>query len=101
YSIPFVLFTSVFHIYSPTVSRRTPMVPCAAALPLLTGKGAFTVIELLIVMAIIGVVAVLLLPALGTGAGRSVDGASRQFAADLERARLLAMAERTRTRVLF
>jgi prepilin-type N-terminal cleavage/methylation domain-containing protein len=60
----------------------------------------FTLIEMLIVIAIIGIVLRFLIPALAPASGRSLDGSTRQFMADLEGARLLAMAERTQTRVL-
>jgi prepilin-type N-terminal cleavage/methylation domain-containing protein len=70
------------------------------SLRLLSAARAFTLLEVLLVIAIIALVAVFLLPSLGTGSARNLDGASRQFAADLENARLIAMAERTRTRVL-
>ena len=61
---------------------------------------AFTLIELLVVMGIIAIVAAFLIPALGPASGRAVDSATHQFAADLQNARLIAIAERTRTRVL-
>lgn len=54
-------------------------------------------------MVVIGIIAIaigLLAPAVGTGSGRALEGATRQFTADLENARQLAIAERTRTRVL-
>lgn len=56
--------------------------------------------ELLVVIFIIVLIAGLMIPALGTSSARALDGASRQFVSDLQNARLLAMAERTRTRVL-
>ena len=63
-------------------------------------KRGFTLLELLVVMGIIVIAAVFLIPALSPGSARSLDAAARQFAADLENARLIAIAERTRTRVL-
>jgi len=63
-------------------------------------SSGFTLIELLVVIAIIAIAALFLIPALSPGSARALDGASRQFAADLENARLIAIAERTRTRVL-
>lgn len=57
--------------------------------------------ELLVVMAIIGIALAALLPSLGTSSGRSVDAAAGQLKADLEQARLIAIAERTRTMVIF
>ncbi len=60
----------------------------------------FTLLELLVVIAIILIVAAFLIPALSPNSSRALDGASHQFAADLENARLIAIAERTRTRVL-
>jgi Tfp pilus assembly protein FimT len=52
-------------------------------------------------MGIIALVLAFLIPSLGTGAGRSAEAAARQLTADLDGARLTAMAERTRTRILF
>jgi prepilin-type N-terminal cleavage/methylation domain-containing protein len=62
---------------------------------------AFTLIELLVVIAIIAIALGFLIPSLGTGQGRSAEAAARQLTADLDGARLTAIAERTRTRVLF
>jgi prepilin-type N-terminal cleavage/methylation domain-containing protein len=61
---------------------------------------AFTLLELMVVMGIIALALAFLLPSLGTSSGRAVDAAASQFKADLESARLIAIAERTRTRVL-
>jgi len=62
---------------------------------------AFTLLELLVVIAIIATVLGFLIPSLGTGTGRSAEAAARQLTADLDGARLTAMAERTRTRIIF
>src|SRR4051812_39377662 len=61
---------------------------------------AFTLLELLVVISIVILVAAFLVPALGPNSARTIDAATRQFAADIENARLIAIAERTRTRVL-
>ena len=52
-------------------------------------------------MGIIALVLAFLIPSLGTGAGRSAEAAARQLTADLDGARLTAVAERTRTRMIF
>jgi type II secretory pathway pseudopilin PulG len=56
--------------------------------------------ELLVVMGIIALAMAFLIPTLGPSSGRAVDAAAGQFKADLEGARLMAIAERTRTRVI-
>lgn len=61
----------------------------------------FTLFELLLVVAIMALVLGFLIPSLGTGSGRSAEGAARQLTADLDGARLTAIAERTRVRIVF
>jgi len=51
-------------------------------------------------MGIIALALAFLIPSLGPSSGRSVDAAAGQLKADLEQARLTAIAERTRTRVI-
>jgi prepilin-type N-terminal cleavage/methylation domain-containing protein len=63
--------------------------------------GGFTLLELLVVIGIIAIVLAFLIPSLGPASGRSTEAAARQLTADLASARLTALAERTRTRVLF
>ncbi|CAN5528137.1 hypothetical protein BH20VER3_BH20VER3_00380 [soil metagenome] len=55
---------------------------------------------MLVVMVIIAVLLGLLIPALSPGVGRALEGDARNFAAQLENARLMALAKRTKTRVL-
>jgi len=69
-------------------------------LPERRGRHAFTLIELIVVIGIIALVMAFLIPTLGPASGRAVDAAAGQFKADLEGARLMAIAERTRTRVI-
>jgi type II secretory pathway pseudopilin PulG len=57
-------------------------------------------IELMVVLAIIALVLAFLIPALGPASGRTLDAATGQFRADLESARLIAITERTRTRII-
>lgn len=54
-------------------------------------------------MVVIGIIAIalaFLVPALAPATARSLDGATRQLIADLENARQIAIAERTKVRVL-
>lgn len=53
-----------------------------------------------VVISIMAIALGLMLPALGTGSGRALEGDAREFLAQLENARQIAIAERTRTRVL-
>jgi type II secretory pathway pseudopilin PulG len=57
-------------------------------------------IELMVVLAIIALVLAFLIPALGPASGRTLDAATGQFRADLESARLIAITERTLTRII-
>jgi prepilin-type N-terminal cleavage/methylation domain-containing protein len=64
-------------------------------------REGFTLLEWLVVIAIIAIVFAFLIPAVGPGTGRSAEAAAHQLTADLDGARLTALAERTRTRILF
>ena len=56
--------------------------------------------ELLVVTAVIAILLGFLIPALSPSSGRALEGDARNFAAQLENARLMALAKRTKTRVL-
>lgn len=56
--------------------------------------------ELVVVIGLLALVAVFMFPAIGINSARNLDGITHQFAADIENARLIAISERTRTRVL-
>src|SRR5206468_10853977 len=61
---------------------------------------AFTLVELLVVTAVIAILLGFLIPALSTSSGRALEGDARNFLAQLENARLMALSKRTKTRVL-
>ena len=61
---------------------------------------AFTLVELLVVTAVIAILLGFLIPALSPNSGRALEGDARNFAAQLENAQLMALAKRTKTRVL-
>ena len=86
-----------FFALRPTSDLRFPPCPCRAKA---SRKGGFTLIELLVVMGIIAIAMAFLIPSLSPSSARSADAAAGQLKADLEQARLIAIAERTRTRVL-
>ena len=62
--------------------------------------GAFTLVELLVVTVVIAILLGFLIPALSPNSGRALEGDARNFAAQLENAQLMALAKRTKTRVL-
>lgn len=63
-------------------------------------RHAFTLVEMLVVIVVIAIVLGFLIPALSPSSARALEGDSRNFAAQLENARMMALAKRTRTRVL-
>jgi len=90
--------------FSRSLSRSSILDPPSSlrsfTLPEQRARLAFTLIELLVVMGIIAIAMAFLIPSLSTSSGRAVDAAAGQLKADLESARLMAIAERTRTRVI-
>jgi uncharacterized protein (TIGR02596 family) len=71
-----------------------------APAPVQPATRAFTLVELMVVIGIIAIALSFLVPALTPATARSLEGAARLFTAELENARQIAIAERTRTRVL-
>ena len=61
---------------------------------------AFTLVEMLVVIVVIAIVLGFLIPALSPSSARALEDDSRNFAAQLENARMMALAKRTKTRVL-
>jgi type II secretion system protein H len=61
---------------------------------------AFTLIEMLVVIVVVAIVLAFLIPALSPSSARALEGDSRNFAAQLENARQMAIAKRTKARVL-
>jgi prepilin-type N-terminal cleavage/methylation domain-containing protein len=73
----------------------------AFTLPMPRGRvSAFTLIEMLVVVLIVGIMLAFLIPALSPSSARALDGDSRNFLAQLENARMMALSKRTKTRVL-
>lgn len=62
--------------------------------------GAFTLLELLVVLLVVSIALAFLIPALNPSSGRALEGDARNLSAQLEYARMYAISKRTRTRVL-
>jgi prepilin-type N-terminal cleavage/methylation domain-containing protein len=87
--------------FRPPASETSSSLACHTfTLPRPRERSAFTLLELLVVIGIIGLLLTFSIPNIGTSSGRSLEGSTRQFLADLENARLMAIVERTRTRIL-
>ena len=63
-------------------------------------RHAFTLVEMLVVIAVIAIVTAFLIPALSPSNARALEGDARNFSAQLESARLMAISKRSKTRVL-
>jgi prepilin-type N-terminal cleavage/methylation domain-containing protein len=61
----------------------------------------FTLIEMLVVISIIAILAAIALPVLGSFKGENVAGAARQLSGDINRARQLAISQRTTVYMVF
>src|SRR5688572_21138075 len=62
---------------------------------------AFTLIEMLVVIAIIGILAAISLPVLSNFRGENLAGGVRQLMGDINRARQLAISQRTTVYMVF
>jgi prepilin-type N-terminal cleavage/methylation domain-containing protein len=63
-------------------------------------RHAFTLVEILVVIVVIAIVTAFLIPALSLSSARALEGDARNFSAQLENARLMAISKRSKTRVL-
>lgn len=76
--------------------------PRSSALRMLAVRGAFTLVELVMILLIVGIIAAIAMPRLATGQSRYlVDSAARRIAADLDRARTQAVASSRSVSVVF
>lgn len=83
--------------------KRLPIpnpLPVQPSSPKPHSRSAFTLMEMLVVIGIIAIVLAFLVPALSPSSARALEGDSRNFAAQLDNARMMALAKRTKTRVL-
>ncbi|MFA6563735.1 MAG: prepilin-type N-terminal cleavage/methylation domain-containing protein [Verrucomicrobiia bacterium] len=81
-------------------STRGALSLSSCRLPLASSRSAFTLVELMAVVALIGLMMLVVMPSLQSSKGSSLIGAARQFSNDLNLARQYGIARNFRMRVV-